>query len=115
MIFTRLTAQHLKSSTGFEIIPAGRFALKYKEGGRVMEVPLEFGQNDNGDACVTVWPGAFARWDEETPVISKEGQARIEKNFRAAMDFDNLDYLVWDPRTEEYLGSAVYHGRLTAN
>jgi hypothetical protein len=114
MTFTKPTAQHVVSTEGFEILPGGRHALIYKEADRRMEVALEFGRNDSGRVCVTIWPGAFARWEEASPVLSVEQQKRIERNFRAAMDFDGLDVLVWDPRTEEYLETAAYHGRLTA-
>jgi hypothetical protein len=106
MSFTHITAQHIASSDGFEILPAGRHALIYKEAGRQMEIALEFGRSDSGRVCVEVWPGAFARWEEGTTVLPMEEQRRIEQNFRAAMDFDNLDVLVWDPRTEEYLETA---------
>jgi hypothetical protein len=114
MTFTHITAQHIVSSKGFEVRPGGRFAKIYKEAGREMEVPLEFGRSDNGRVCVTLWPGAFARFEEGSPVLSMEEQKRIEQNFRDALDFDGLDVFVWDPRTEEYLETAAYHGRLTA-
>jgi hypothetical protein len=114
MTFTHITAQHIVSSDGFEILPAGRHTKIYKEAGRQMEVALEFGRSESGRVCVELWPGAFARWEEGSPVLSIEEQQRIEQNFRAAMDFDELDVLVWDPRTEEYLETAAYHARLTA-
>jgi hypothetical protein len=114
MAFTYVTAQHIISSDGFEIIPAGRHAKIYKEAGRQMEVALEFGRSDNGRVCVELWPGAFARWEEGAPVLSQDEQLRIERNFRAAMAFSDLDVLVRDPRTNEYLETAAYHGRLTA-
>jgi hypothetical protein len=114
MTFTHITAQHIVSSDGFEILPGGRHARIYKEAGRQMEVAVEFGETESGRGCVELWPGAFARWEEGTPVLPIEEQQRIERNFRAAMAFKNLDVLVWDPRTEEYLETAAYHGRLTA-
>jgi hypothetical protein len=113
MTFTHVTAQHVLSSAGFEVIPAGRHAKIYKESGRQMEVALEFGRSDNGRVCLELWPGAFARWEDGAPVLSREEQLRIEGNFRAAMDFNDLDVLVRDPRTNEYLETAAYHGRLT--
>jgi hypothetical protein len=112
--FERVTAQHLRSDTGFEILPAGRFQVIYRENGRDMDVQIEFGQREDGAACINLWPGAFARWDDNSPVLSLDQQLHIEKNFRAAMKFDGFELLVWDPRTNEYLETAAYHGRLTA-
>jgi hypothetical protein len=112
MRFSKPSAQHIVSVDGFEILPAGRHALIYKELDKEMEVSIEFGRSTSGRACITVWPGAFARWHTDSPIIAMEEQKRIERNFRSAMDFDGFDLLVWDPRTEEYLETAAHHGRL---
>ncbi len=112
--FERISAQHLKSSTGFEVMPGDRFSIVYKEHVQKMAVELEFGRTAVGKPCVTIWPGAFARWSENSALLSDEEQKRIEQNFQAAMIFDGFEYYVWDPRTEEYLDSAVYYGKLTA-
>lgn len=112
--FERITAQHLKSSTGFEILPGNRFSIIYREEHLEMVVDLEFGRTEAGAPCVTVWPGAFARWTENSPVLSNEEQQHIENNFQTAMQFDGFEYFAWDPQTEKYLDSAVYHVKLTA-
>ena len=114
MAFTNISAQHIASSDGFEVLPGGRFAKIYKENSHQMEIALEFGRDDTGNVCVTLWPGAFARWTDQSAVLSNEEQLRIENNFREAMAFAGLTTVIWDPRTEKYVDSAVYHGRLTA-
>jgi hypothetical protein len=106
MAYTRVTPQHLVSSDGFEILPGGRFAIIYKEGSQEMEVEVEFGFAPSGKTCVTVAPGAFSAWSNGSRA-SKDEQIRIEGNFRDAMIYDNLDYFVWDPESDQFLTSAV--------
>ena len=111
--FEKITAQHIKSDSGFEIIPGGRTADIYQEDTKRMTYQVEYGRTQAEKVCITLWPGAFSRWDDGT-AVSIEGQHRIEKNVRDAMDFLDLDLLIWDPRTEKYLKTSAYHGRLTA-
>jgi hypothetical protein len=104
--FERVTAQHLKSSTGFEILPAGRFGLIYKEGNKQIEVEIEFGGAAENPS-ITVPIGAFRFWSDSNIEISKKEQLRIEHNFKLATEFDGFRFLVWDDNTSKYVEHTV--------
>jgi hypothetical protein len=101
--FEYITAQHIRnSSLGYELIPGGRTAQIYKEGERCMTFEVEFGATPSDQTCITVWPGAFTKWDDGAAADVKE-QLRIEKNVRSAIEFDGLAFLIWDHEKQIYI------------
>ncbi len=104
--FERISAQHLKSSTDFEVMPGDRFSRVYQEGVRKMTIELEFGRTETGNPCVTLMPNAVSKWDDGT-IIPKEDQLRIENNFRAAMKFADFEVVIWDHENQRYLEHTV--------
>jgi hypothetical protein len=104
--FEKISAQHFRSNTGFEVKSAGRFQEIYMEGCKQMTVEFDDGMSGPAKFCLTFRPGAFSKWDDGV-VLSKIEQLRIEKNFRAAMEFAGLDVQVWDYDNEKYLDNTV--------
>lgn len=60
------------------------------EGSRVIEVSVESG---GGMPSIIIGPDAFARWRSGVP-IPREEQERILQNFRKAMEFQGLRFLI---------------------
>jgi hypothetical protein len=106
LTFEKITAQHFRSNSGFEVQSAGRFQEIYREGNREMTVEFDDGMSSPEKFCLTLKFGAFSKWNDNTSV-SKEDQFRIENNFRDAMQFAGLDVLIWDYENEKYLEHTV--------
>ena len=86
LIFEKLTAQHLRSNSGFEVYSAGRFVMAYVENNKKISITLEYGETQNANVCVTVQPNAFLMWDDGSSVGGRDEQLKIEKNFRSALN-----------------------------
>jgi hypothetical protein len=104
--FTRMSPQHLVRSSGYEILPGGRYARLYRDQSGEIEVEVEFGFAPSGRACVTVAPGAFSVWRGGRRA-SREEQRRVEANFREAMTYDGLECFVWDEATSRFVDGAA--------
>ena len=106
--FTRLAPQHLVSSVGYEVLSAGRFGVIYREDGKDMLVEIEYGVQAQPSLpySTTLMPGAFAKWNDGTPV-DRENQLRIENNFRAAMEFHGFAVVVWDDANQSYQSHTI--------
>jgi hypothetical protein len=91
-MFTWLNKQGVRSDEGFEVQRTGRFGAEYNEGGKVVKLEVESGVA-GGRPCIIIDPKAFVRWSDGT-FISETEQARLFRNFRAAMDFQGLTVVV---------------------
>lgn len=92
-MFTYMNKQGVRSSEGFEVQRTGRFTSEYREGGRVITVHVEHG--DQGTPCLDiVREDAFARWDHSGEINSPEEQARLLQNFKKAMEFQGYPVCV---------------------
>lgn len=94
-MFTWMDSQTVKSDLGFEVSRAGRFAVEYREGNRVMTVEIDNGLV--GDKpCVMVDTEAFKRWDGDPIqfVLPANNQKEILRNFIEAHEFKGLAVLV---------------------
>lgn len=89
--FTWLNKQGVRSSAGFEVQTVDRFTLEYREGAKVVSVPIEPGYSA-GRSCVLLGEGAFSRWDPPLSglLIGPERQSQMLKNFTAAMEFQSV-------------------------
>ena len=98
MAFTWLNKQGVQSDQGYVVQVVDRFCVEYREANRVLSVEVEDGIKD-GRYCLIVSPGCFSRWDEMQLHESLDGdeQARIERNFREAMEFQGLAVVVEGP------------------
>lgn len=90
-MFSWLNKQGVRSDRGFEVQRTGRFSAEYREGGKVAEFYVEAGGVQT--PSIIVDPGAFARWDDGTP-ISQDERTRIFENVRDAMAFQGLKMIV---------------------
>lgn len=91
-MFIWLNKQGVRSDEGFEVQQIGRFDAEYREGGNVVKLEVESGVS-GGLPCIILDPKAFARWSEGT-LIPEAEQARLFRNFRAAMEFQGLKMVV---------------------
>jgi hypothetical protein len=89
MTFEWLNKQGVKSSDGFEVQCTDRYAFEYREGKRVVTVPVEIGFIGN-TPCVSFSHSAFKQWDRSTLTNPSEVQATMIKNFKAALAFQGL-------------------------
>jgi hypothetical protein len=87
-MFTWLNKQGVRSDEGFEVQRTGRFDAEYSEGGRVVTLEVQSGVS-GGLPCISIDPKAFTRWSDGTPIPNTE-QARLSRNFRAAMQFQGV-------------------------
>ncbi len=85
-MFTWLNKQGVRSSDGFEVQFTGRFTAQYREGARYLVVDVEGG----GNGMIDFNPRAFERWANSSVPNSPEEQARMLKNFVAALEFQGL-------------------------
>ena len=85
-MFTWLNKQGVRSSDGFEVQFTGRFTAEYREGARYLVVDVEGG----GNGLIDFNPRAFERWANSSATNSPEEQARMLKNFMAALEFQGL-------------------------
>lgn len=86
-MFSWINKQGVRSSEGFEVQFTGRFTAEYREGARHLVVDVEGA--GNGDICFS--PRAFKRWANNSAANSKQEQARMLKNFLAALAFQGLN------------------------
>lgn len=91
-LFTWLNKQGVISDEGFVVQFTGRFTAEYREGQRVITVEVEDGF-DGGQACITIGPSAFEKWDTNVR-LSADERRRILKNFRMACEFQRLKLVV---------------------
>jgi 16S rRNA C967 or C1407 C5-methylase (RsmB/RsmF family) len=85
-MFTWLNKQGVKSTDGFEVQFTGRFTAEYREGERVLVVDVEGGAN----GTISFDPKCFERWANSSVRNTAEEQARMIKNFLAALEFQGL-------------------------
>ena len=89
MSFTWIGKQGARSSYGFEVQNVSRFEIEYREGGQVVTIPVERGSV--GDVpSVSISSEAFEYWDNYRVANSKEKQAQMLANFKAAMAFQGV-------------------------
>lgn len=89
MTLTWVGKQGVRSSEGFEVQCVGRFEIEYREGGQVVTVPVERGSFGGGPS-VSIPTNAFEFWDHYRVPNSKEKQAEMFRNFKAAMVFQGV-------------------------
>jgi hypothetical protein len=85
-MFTWLNKQGVRSSDGFEVQFTGRFTAEYREGARHLVVDVEDGEN----GMINFNPRAFERWANSSMTNTSEEQARMLRNFMAALEFQGL-------------------------
>lgn len=89
MSFTWIGKQGARSTDGFEVQSVSRFAIAYRERGQVMTISVEPGLFGGGHS-VSIAANAFEYWDNYRVANSKEKQAQLLANFRAAMEFQGI-------------------------
>lgn len=89
MTFSRINKQGVRSSEGFEVHSVSRFEVLYLEGGQSVTVSVEQGSFGGGPS-VSISPTAFEFWDNYRVANSKEKQAQMLANFKAAMAFQGV-------------------------
>jgi hypothetical protein len=90
MTFTWLNKQGVRSSDGFDVQCTGRFTIEYREGRRIKVInvePLVIA----GKSGVGIKRDTFERWDNSSALNSPEEQARLLRNFHAAMEFQGIE------------------------
>ena len=92
-MFTYINKQGVKSDKGFIVQRVGRFAAEYREDSKKITIDLENGILPNGKFCEIVQSDTFLSWDDGMP-ISTNKQAEIIRNFKAAMEFQEIGVLV---------------------
>lgn len=85
-MFTWIGKQGVRSSDGFEVQSVDRFSIAYREGSLVVTVNVEC----EGDGRLAIEKGAFSKWDNLQMTNSTEKQAKMRRNFVAAMDFQGI-------------------------
>ena len=85
-MFTWLNKQGVRSTEGFEVQFTGRFTAEYREGARYLVVDVEGGANGLLDFSTK----SFEKWANSSMRNSPEEQARMIKNFMAALEFQGL-------------------------
>jgi hypothetical protein len=91
-MFTWLNKQGVRSDEGFEVQRTGRFDAEYSEGEKVVTLEVQSGLS-GGLPSISIGPKAFARWNDGTPISDAE-QARLFRNFGAAMEFQGLKVVI---------------------
>ena len=89
MSFTWINKQGVRSLEGFEVQSVGRFEIEYPEGGQTVTVPVEEGSFGGGPSVAGL-ANAFEYWDNYRGPNSKERQAEMLRNFKAAMEFQGI-------------------------
>jgi hypothetical protein len=84
MSFTWLNKQGVRSDTGFEFQFTGRFSAEYREGDRVLLIPVE-----GGLGVISIYEGSLQ--SAFTHPGSSEARRRIAENIGAALRFQGLD------------------------
>jgi hypothetical protein len=87
VMFSWINKQGVRSSEGFEVQFTGRFTAEYREGLRHLVIDVESG----ADGDISFSPRAFERWANDSVPNSKQEQARMLKNFLAALAFQGLN------------------------
>ena len=85
-MFSWINKQGVRSTEGFEVQCTGRFTIEYREGPRHLVVDIESGGNSLIDFNSTV----FEKWANSSMINSAGDQARMRKNFMAALEFQGL-------------------------
>lgn len=94
-MFVWLNKQGVKSKKGFIVQSIDRFAIEYRENARTISVYVERGCLSNSRFCVSIRSDAFLKWDDGT-IITPTQQKEILQNFTDAMNFQNIDVVVYD-------------------
>ncbi len=90
MTFTWLNKQGVRSSEGFEVQCTSRFTIEYREGRRLKVIDVER-VLVAGKPGVGIKASTFERWDNSSVPNSPAEQARLLRNFRAAMEFQGME------------------------
>lgn len=91
-MFSWINKQGVRSDRGFEVQFTGRFDAEYREAGRVVSLYVESGIS-GGLPCVSIYPNAFARWDDGVK-IPVDQQRQMLDNLRRAVEFQGLKLVV---------------------
>ncbi|MGC4000003.1 MAG: hypothetical protein QM767_22235 [Anaeromyxobacter sp.] len=89
-MFSNLNKQGVRSDLGFEVQITGRFSAEYREGGRVFEIPVEFG-GGMGGACVILRRAEIVQVLAVSRKWNLQEEARILTNLEDAFRFLGLD------------------------
>lgn len=68
----------------------GRFTIEYREGSRIKVIEVE-PVIIAGKPGVGIKANTFERWDNSSVPNSPNEQARLLRNFRAAMEFQGME------------------------
>ena len=85
-MFSWINKQGVRSSDGFEVQFTGRWTAEYREGTRYLVVDIE----GTGDGVIDFDSNAFGQWANSSITNSPADQARLHKNFVAALEFEGL-------------------------
>lgn len=93
-MFKWLNKQGVESEKGFIVQSVDRFTIEYRERFQKISVYVEDSRLPNQKHCVIIDQDAFQKWDNGDS-ISKEKQKEIYKNFKEAMEFQNIAVVVY--------------------
>ena len=85
-MFTWMNKQGVRSDEGFEVQFTGRFTAEYREGKKYLFVEVE----SSGNGLIDFASEAYAKWANSSIKNGPEDQARMRKNFLAALEFQGL-------------------------
>lgn len=92
-MFRWLNKQGVESDRGFIVQVIDRDTIEYREGDKVISIPLEFA---GGPPGIIVDRSVFARWDNDPPgtVLSPQEQQIILNNLREALKFQSVELIL---------------------
>jgi hypothetical protein len=85
-MFSWINKQGVRSDEGFEVQFTGRFTAEYREGKRYLVVDVE----SSGNGQIDFNTKAFEKWANSSIPNDPTEQARIQRNFMAALEFQGL-------------------------
>ena len=85
-MFSWINKQGVKSSEGFEVQFTSRFTAEYREGNHYLVLNVA----DGGNGAIDFDSKEFVKWANSSVSNSPEEQARMLKNFLAALEFQGL-------------------------
>lgn len=93
-MFIFINKQGVQSDKGFIVQRTERFKAEYRENGKVITVYVEPGWMTDNRPCLAIQSTAFQSWDGEDARLTVDEQLRMLKNFREALEFQNMGLLV---------------------
>ncbi len=92
-MFKWLNKQGVESDRGFIVQAISRFVIEYRQQSKKISVHVEMNNVTDGEVSIIVHKSSFMCWDDGSHIAENE-QVQIIKNFKDAMNFQDIDVII---------------------